>query len=86
MYNRCPNDLFGYCGKEPDFDEAPYEASIKGKDGVVRSTLYGGHCKLDPRTCGAYLTQTQLSEVINARGDKSKKRQAVGKSKASQRH
>ena len=31
MYSRCPNDVFGYCSKEPDFDVTPYEASIKGR-------------------------------------------------------
>ena len=46
-YLRCTNDYFGYC-PSPELD---IEANIE--------TELGGHCRLDPKTCGKFQTSLQ---------------------------
>lgn len=86
MRYRCPNNVFGYCSKEPDFDKDPREVTGEDRTGSPYNYYLVGHCKQDPRTCGNFLTQSQLSEAINAGRNTSQKHKAVGKSKASKRH
>ena len=46
MSFRCAIDYFGYC-PSPEFDVESNPESL------------GGHCRLDPKTCGKYQTHLQ---------------------------
>lgn len=54
---RCLNDIFGYCECEPEPDIEPKEMTIILSGSTSRlTTPAGGHCALNPLTCGKYLT------------------------------
>lgn len=50
MFYRCANDIYGYCSGKPKWDVDSKEH--QGDAGY----LIGGHCRLDPETCGKYQT------------------------------
>lgn len=47
-YYRCANECFGYCSGTPEWNIDPRE--------LDEGYIMGGHCKLDPNTCGKYQT------------------------------
>jgi len=53
---RCLNDVWGYCKDEPTCKRKPKEVGIEGK------IFTGGECKLDPKSCGRYLSLSQQLE------------------------
>ncbi|MBA7472192.1 MAG: hypothetical protein GH156_00520 [Dehalococcoidia bacterium] len=57
---RCANDFMGYCSGEPEWRDPPREGI--GRDSEVHGDA-GGTCKLDPKTCGKYLTYSQMLEA-----------------------
>lgn len=62
---RCANDFMGYCSGEPEWGVPPREASHRS------GAIYGdveGTCKRDPKTCGKYLTYSQMLEARLRKG------------------
>jgi hypothetical protein len=58
---RCVKDLpFGYCKGEPEWEKRPTEIKIDSRS--ADGYLQFGTCKLDPKTCGKYLTHNQLNQ------------------------
>lgn len=58
MY-RCANDLFAYCCGKPEWGKPPESLGVDKYPG-------GGHCKLNPESCGRHQTlRQQLDGGIN---------------------
>lgn len=57
MGYRCANDLFNYCSRKPEWGKPPKELGVGKYPG-------GGHCRLDPKTCGKHQAINQQLEGV----------------------
>lgn len=60
---KCANDIFQDCTQEPDWAQSPKEIKLAGTPADENSYLSGGHCKLDPSTCGKTKAKLQPIEI-----------------------
>jgi len=57
IHFRCANDVFGYCSGKPTPGQGVIKFLNDGQQVVYLS------CKLSPKTCGKYLTNTELARA-----------------------
>jgi len=75
---RCVKDSMGYCNGEPSWEVKPHAVDAPFDQGV---SLVGGHCGLEPLTCGKYQTASEHYAGVNAPGS-GYRHTVVGKKKA----
>lgn len=64
---RCANDPFGYCSGTPEWEQPPSKVKHGYSNPTIEpDALFGGSCKLDPKTCGKYITYSQRDAEIKA--------------------
>jgi len=71
----CANDIFNYCSGKPEWGKPPKELGIDRYPG-------GGHCRLDPMTCGKHQTlceQVGNTGVKPTKGERKTKKAKKGK-------
>lgn len=68
MRFRCPNDVFGYCLSKPVPGKSKITFLGNGEQLVHLS------CRLTPKTCGSYITNTELAKMEGVRDPTAPKR------------
>lgn len=62
---RCLNDIMGYCKGDPKWEVKPHAVDAPFQQGV---DLVGGHCGLNPYSCGRYQTASEHYAGVKAPG------------------